>query len=125
MKIRFYQILLLALPAFFTVGENLFAQDAGMVDVELVDEWDNLESEKMLYSPGEAAVHYYTPKAYNPPFKDSVANQLIETSAPKPRIEPPVKPMEKQPAKPEDDSILSFNFLYYIIQKYKLQDIID
>ena len=26
---------------------------------------------------------------------------------------------------PEDDSILSFNFLYYIIQKFKLQDIIE
>jgi hypothetical protein len=25
----------------------------------------------------------------------------------------------------EDDSILSFNFLYYIIQKFKLQDIIE
>jgi hypothetical protein len=25
----------------------------------------------------------------------------------------------------EDESILSFNFLYYIIQKYKLQDIVD
>ncbi len=124
MKIRFYQILLLALPAYLTVGGNLFAQDAGMVDVELVDEWDNMESEKMLYSPGEAAVHY-TPKAYNPPSKDSVANQLVETSAPKHRIEPSAQPMEKQPAKPEDDSILSFNFLYYIIQKYKLQDIID
>lgn len=34
------------------------------------------------------------------------------------------KPGEKQPAK-KDDSILTFNFLYYIIQKYKLQDIID
>jgi hypothetical protein len=26
---------------------------------------------------------------------------------------------------PEDDSILSFNFLYYIIQKFKMQDIIE
>lgn len=25
----------------------------------------------------------------------------------------------------DDDSILSFNFLYYIFQKYKLQDIVD
>ena len=32
------------------------------------------------------------------------------------------KPESKQSA---DDSILSFNFLYYIIQKYKLQDIVD
>ena len=32
---------------------------------------------------------------------------------------------EKQSEKQKDDSILTFNFLYYIIQKYKLQDIID
>jgi hypothetical protein len=27
--------------------------------------------------------------------------------------------------KSDDDSVLSFNFLYYIFQKYKLQDIVD
>jgi hypothetical protein len=48
----------------------------------------------------------------------------MEGSSHKPRIEPTAKPAEKQPAK-EDDSILTFNFLYYIIQKYKLQDIVD
>lgn len=32
---------------------------------------------------------------------------------------------EKQEKKNQDDSILSFNFLYYIFQKYKLQDIVD
>jgi hypothetical protein len=25
----------------------------------------------------------------------------------------------------EDDSVLSFNFLYYLFEKYKLQDIVD
>lgn len=34
-------------------------------------------------------------------------------------------PASGKAQKNEDDSILSFNFLYYIIQKYKLQDIVD
>ena len=25
----------------------------------------------------------------------------------------------------DDDSILSFNFLYYLVEKYKMQDIVD
>ena len=32
---------------------------------------------------------------------------------------------ERKEEKPKDESVLTFNFLYYIIQKYKLQDIID
>lgn len=30
-----------------------------------------------------------------------------------------------KPKDEDDDSVLSFNFLYYIIRKYKLQDIMD
>ena len=37
------------------------------------------------------------------------------------------KPVEKnnEEEEKEDDSILSFNFLYYIFQKFKLSDIVD
>ena len=38
---------------------------------------------------------------------------------------PADKAADKQNSKSKDDSILTFNFLYYIIQKYKLQDVID
>ena len=38
----------------------------------------------------------------------------------------PVVPKEKdQPSDADDNSVLSFNFLYYLIQKYKMQDIVD
>jgi hypothetical protein len=39
----------------------------------------------------------------------------------------PVKSAPKSPNKPkdDDDSVLSFNFLYYLIERYKLQDIMD
>ena len=122
MKIRLHHILLFAFMASFAVAGNAWAQDAGMSDVEIVDERDRIESEKMLYSPGEAEVRYIPKASSNPP-KDTVATHVSETSAQK--LKPSGKPIEKQPAKPGDDSILSFNFLYYIIQKYKLQDIVD
>jgi hypothetical protein len=41
----------------------------------------------------------------------------------------PVKPSQITPAdkkmQKEDDSVLSFNFLYYIIQRFKLSDMIE
>jgi hypothetical protein len=66
------------------------------------------------------------PVSQNSVSRDSLA-ALPKPAAPTvvaPRTSP--KPSEKhQQPKQDDDSILSFNFLYYIIQKYKLQDIID
>lgn len=126
MKIRLHHIFFLTILATFTVAGNVWAQDAGMSDVEIVDERDRIDSEKMLYSPGEAEVRYI-PKATRSASKDSVA-MIAPSPTPirEARVEePPAKGNEKQPAKPKDDSILTFNFLYYIIQKYKLQDIID
>ena len=33
--------------------------------------------------------------------------------------------VEKENGKQEDEDVLSFNFLYYIIQKFKMSDIVD
>jgi hypothetical protein len=55
--------------------------------------------------------------------KDSVANTpTIYRNVYKPS---PVIPKAETKSESADDSILSFNFLYYLIQKYKMQDIID
>ncbi len=55
--------------------------------------------------------------------KDSVASRVPLQRA-KAAHDTTGKP-QNQPATTEDDSILSFNFLYYIIQKFKMQDIIE
>ena len=56
--------------------------------------------------------------------KDSLS---FRSSLPRAKsIQEPVKESKSQsPNNGAEDSILSFNFLYFIIQKYKLQDIID
>jgi hypothetical protein len=60
----------------------------------------------------------------NQPRKDSSAVRLsIKRNVYKPA---PVAPKEKDSSgDPNDNSVLSFNFLYYLIQKYKMQDIVD
>jgi hypothetical protein len=121
MRITLYYAYLLATFAFFAVPATVMAQDAGMSDVEVVD-YREADGEKILSPGGEGEVRYI-PKASSIR-KDSVSMQTIEGASQKPKIEPAAKPAGKQPAK-EDESILTFNFLYYIIQKYKLQDIVD
>jgi hypothetical protein len=66
------------------------------------------------------------------PTSKSVAKDSSATRTATPRIAKSnqeatkEKPQQGQPpAGVEDDSILSFNFIYYIIQKFKLQDIIE
>jgi hypothetical protein len=123
MKIRLHA-LFFTLIAAFAMAEDAAGQDAGMSDVEIVEDRDRVEHDKLNYSPGEAEVRYI-PKATTRVAKDSVAAFMPEMQAGKNKVEPVGKPAEKQQTKHQDDSILSFNFLYYIIQKYKLQDIID
>jgi hypothetical protein len=124
MKARIRRILFFSTILFFTVVGAAVAQDAGMSDVDVVDDRDHSDSEKIIYAPGEAEVKFI-PKASARIARDSAATHMSQTPQPKHKVEPGAKPTDKQPAKSEDDSILTFNFLYYIIQKYKIQDIID
>lgn len=103
---------------------DLLAQDAGMSDSEIVHERDVSEADKMVFIPGEMDVRY-VPRAtgvYAP--NDSIAHTL-DFARPYGAQKPADTANEKQNGGQKDDSILTFNFLYYIIQKYKLQDIID
>lgn len=146
MKIRIGYIFILTTLAFLAAANRGFAQDGGMPEMETADpERDRLEREKILYSPGEGEVRYIlksssTTSTQNsattsPVTKESTTSResavIPETlpassSSPALKTKPPQpdKSTEK-PARQDDDSILSFNFLYYIIQKYKMQDIID
>lgn len=110
------------LTAFLLAGlGSADAQDAGMSDVDIVAERESA-GEKLVFSPGEPK---YIPKA-SAAGKDSIALSIqdfpMQQAVLKAASE---KSDEKQSDKQKDDSILTFNFLYYIIQKYKLQDIID
>lgn len=99
------------------------AQSSGMQDVEIMP----TENDKLLFSPGgEGETRFKAPVTISGYGKDSVATIPNLTPARKSKPEQTSKPVEKpNTSKEDDDSILSFNFLYYIIQKYKLQDIVD
>lgn len=72
-------------------------------------------------------------KTLNTHTKSTVAKDTsaIRTPQVQPRIRTNQETTEGKPQLPAshpaagDDSILSFNFLYYMIQKFKLQDIIE
>jgi hypothetical protein len=135
MKKKLHHIVLITCLASAAFIAPSYAQEAGIPDLEASDsERDKLDREKIINSPGEGDSRYVAPRttptnatssSRDVATKDSVRVNPVLTPA---RIRPehPTKSVEKAPpSKQEDDSILSFNFLYYIIQKYKLQDIVD
>jgi hypothetical protein len=96
------------------------AQDTSFPGTETSDMEMDKEKERMMFSPGELDPSIIKTQSAH---KDTVS---IKPAVVAPKIQSPEssKTPGKQPAH-EDDSILSFNFLYYIFQKYKLQDIVD
>jgi hypothetical protein len=119
MKIRGHQIRIVLLCLISLAGvTSVMAQDSDIEDVEVI----TTEADKMLYSPGgESELRYGSASSAVILTKDSISEVPATTA----------NPTKKQAPKPaaskedEEDSILSFNLLYYIIQKYKLQDIVD
>lgn len=114
----------------------VYAQDAGF---PVSDSYEPESSDDVsTYSPGEGEPRNTAPKASlaSPTAsKDSVAlsgkssqrtsKSSAEASKNAAKPEQDSTSNSKQEQKDEDDSVLSFNFLYYIFQKYKLQDIVD
>lgn len=140
MKISLYHIasvICLAATAGITTVQ---AQDNVNQEYEITDtERERYERDRIIFSPGgEGETRYVSPRteptgstAGNNP-KDSVNTTRATTPAkaqpvlPTVRKEVPGKnPTKQLPPKQDDDAILTFNFLYYIIQKYKLQEIIE
>jgi hypothetical protein len=125
MKINLQNILILFSLTFLGFVNAAIAQESSMPEMEVMD--TEKERERVLYSPGEADTRYI-PKNQTQQVKETTqtsqpSNQSLKYKHEKP-APTPKSTVEKQ-SKNEEDSILSFNFLYYIIQKYKLQDIID
>jgi hypothetical protein len=97
------------------------AQDASFPGTEVDDLGVDKESEKMMYNPGELDPAFR--KAQTLKVKDSISMKPVVRPS-KAQTPDASKTPVKRPSE-EDDSILSFNFLYYIFQKYKMQDIVD
>jgi hypothetical protein len=99
------------------------AQDTSFPGTEVDDLGIDKETEKMMYSPGELDPAFKKSQAASAAVKDSVAFKPAQRPN---KVQTPdsSKASIKRPSQ-EDDSILSFNFLYYIFQKYKMQDIVD
>lgn len=125
MKIKLHYIFILSgiLSVAFIPAAS--AQEADEQEYEVPD----VDREKMLYSPGgEGENRTKLSPPVSTTLKDSIATTRTPSVLPsRGRQETAPKNPEKQlaPKEEDPDSILSFNFLYYIIEKYKLQDIVD
>ena len=131
MNTRVFHILFAAGIASLACVVPAFGQDGSLPEYEVSDpERDRIERERIINSPGEGEVRYIPRTPISQP---STATATRDTATAKPATLPATRvktdQLPKQPerslAPREDESILSFNFLYYIIQKYKLQDIVD
>lgn len=103
---------------------SAWAQDAGMSDIEIPADTRGDANGNAVYVPGEE-MKYIPRTSAAVVSSDSIALQLQDFPMQRAAQRPADKTADKQNGKSKDDSILTFNFLYYIIQKYKLQDIID
>lgn len=138
MKISLYQIACVICLA-GTAGLNIVqAQDNSNQDYEITEtERERYERDKVIFSPGgEGETRYVGPRGERGGSSSGTLKQdtlATTTTHAKPmpvvpaiRKEVPGKnPTKQVPPKQDDDAILSFNFLYYIIQKYKLQEIME
>lgn len=128
MKLNLYNILL-SLGLSITASAASFAASAqdihyptltGLSDTTLIDR------DRVLAAIGE-------PEPKSKVVKDSLTNALKAQANRNLKVSETNKAAVSQKSESEpaakqnedDDSILSFNFLYYIFQKYKLQDIVD
>lgn len=118
MKLNFSYLLafgvVLTLITFFGATPAM-AQEEGIPGYELQDPVHpgiNAEEKTLLVDPEIRSFR---------PVRDSIASRTYSTTTPKKSSE-----ASKSAAKPKnDEDPLSFNFLYYIIQKFKVSDIID
>jgi hypothetical protein len=129
MKLNFYNIFLslglsvIASAAFSAAS----AQDAQYPNPSFENFSDSsiIDKDKILVSLGEPEPRHKVAKdSLTNPSKSQATRAIRPSEANKAAV---AKTDQEEDAKEEaeDDSILSFNFLYYIFQKYKLQDIVD
>ena len=96
---------------------DVLGQEVGSPSFEA---YDKLSSETILFSDEGDSTDVTTGAK-----RDSAA---VRMTSPKRNVYKPAPVVPKQKDEstdPDDNSVLSFNFLYYLIQKYKMQDIVD
>lgn len=122
MKITLHHVLITFFLAVLTPA-GIFAVNGQDASYPIPDSYDaeaDRERERIMYSPGEA---------------DALLNNKVQVSLPndstqtfrssRVKSQPEAPKNSAKPSSQEDDSILSFNFLYYLFERYKMQDIVD
>jgi hypothetical protein len=122
MKIKFSHILASAAIVFSLVSLTSYAQEEGQTSNELQDvnhqELNLNDEDKTLIYEHDVKSGKNTPnEAHQNSLTPSTKTKASETHK-------AVPPASNSNTKDGDDA-LSFNFLFYIIQKYKFSDIID
>ena len=120
MKRKLHPVLITLLLAILTPAgiASLHAQDASYPTVDSYETEIDAERDRVIYSPGEAeAIN----RVHIVAGKDSMNTRPAQI---RPAKQPEAAKNSAKPSSQEDD-ILSFNFLYYLFEKYKLQDIVD
>lgn len=117
MKINVFLIVCFALVA----TTAALAQDASYPAMESVESENDHARDRVIFGgEGDPMINN---KIHVPvvAVRDSTSSRPVKTVKTEPA---PARPSAR-PSSQEDDSILSFNFLYYIFEKYKMQDVVD
>jgi hypothetical protein len=127
MKISNSTIFLLALLFLTLAGmKEIYAQESGSPSFESYDTDATNSSERVVTAPRESTESSKSAvkSTAHPVLQlDNTDSVVLRFQTPPARTTPAQKSQNK--SKDDDDSILSFNFLYYLIERYKLQDIIE
>lgn len=114
MKIKFYHVLaLLSFTVILMAAGPALAQEGSPIN----------ETPELSPIPDPVDLKEEKPLLYEPEGKTPTTTQR-ETTITTQSKSKSKSPDSKTPSKQEEDA-LSFNFLYYIIQKFKISDIVD
>lgn len=108
MKLKPFHIIII-LGFFFFETQTLMAQESPVYP-------DNMENDRaQQYTPGTGDLKSLSNTRGSTLSDSSYVNSQNEA----------IKTAEKNEAKQTEEDVLSFNFLYYIIQKFKMSDIVE
>ncbi|HEY5917699.1 MAG TPA: hypothetical protein VIU13_09875 [Chryseolinea sp.] len=121
MKSKLHPVLLTLLLAILTPAgiATLRAQDASYPAADGYETDADSERERIIYSAGEVDANN---RVHVVAGKDSITTRPSQI---RPAKQPEAAKNTAKPSSSQEDDILSFNFLYYLFEKYKLQDIVD